>query len=132
MSARMATILLKELRIKIRRVVLFTDSTTNLRWFNSGSCRFTPYVANRVGEVSFDATHWHYVPKLQNPADDLSRGVPASELTAGHRFFTGILVGSADYVARLSRFTGPTWLRPESRSKGGAACIHRHHQSIRM
>jgi hypothetical protein len=91
MSARMASVLLKELRIKIRRVVLFTDSTTNLRWFNSESCRFTPYVANRVGEVleSFDATHWHYVPTLQNPADDLSRGVPASELTADHRFFTG-------------------------------------------
>jgi len=91
MSIWMATIFFKELRIKIRRVVLFTDSTTNLRWFNSGSCRFTPYVANRVGVglESFEATHWHYVPTLQNPADELSRGVPAAKLTAVHRFFHG-------------------------------------------
>ena len=90
-SARMAVTLKKELRIKVRRVVLFTDSTTKLRWFNSASCRFTPYVANRVGEVleSFDAKHWYYVPTLQNPADDLSRGILASELKAGHRFLTG-------------------------------------------
>jgi len=50
-AVRMAKTLLNELRIMIRQVILFTDSTTNLRWFNSESCRFTPYVANRVGEI---------------------------------------------------------------------------------
>jgi hypothetical protein len=91
MSARMAATIVKELRIKIRRVVLFTDSTTNLRWINSRECKFTPYVSSRVGEVMelFDATHWRYVPTLLNPADDISRGLPAEELTVSHRYFTG-------------------------------------------
>ncbi len=91
MSVRMAATI-KELRLKILRVVLFTLST-NLRWFNSESCRFTPYVANRVGEIldTFDATHWHYVPTLQNPAGDVSRGVPAAELDTSHRFFNGLV-----------------------------------------
>ena len=90
-AVRMAKTLLNELRIRIRQVILFTDSTTNLRWFNSESCRFTPYVANRVGEIleSFGAPHWRYVPTLENPADDVSRGIPAAELTADHRFFAG-------------------------------------------
>lgn len=58
-AVRMATTLLKELRIKIRRVVLLTDYTTNLRWFNSESSLFTPHVANKVGEIleSFFTTY---------------------------------------------------------------------------
>ena len=36
-----------------------------------------------------DAAEWRYVPTTQNPADDVSRGLPASEFTTDHRFFTG-------------------------------------------
>lgn len=50
-SARLANVILQELDLKIRRVTLFTDSTTNLRWFNSATCKFTIYVDNRVGEI---------------------------------------------------------------------------------
>ena len=91
MSARMAAAIVKELRIKIRHVVLFTDSTTNLRWINSRECKFTPYVSSRVGEILelYDPPHWRYVPTLLNPADDLSRGLEAEELKVSHRFYTG-------------------------------------------
>jgi hypothetical protein len=87
----MAATIIKELRLKSRRVVLFTDSTTYLRWFNTESCRFASYVANRVGDIldTFDSTQWRYLPTLQNPADDFSRGVPAAELNTSHCFFTG-------------------------------------------
>jgi hypothetical protein len=39
MSVRMATTIIKELCFKILWDVLFTDSTTNLLWFNSKSCQ---------------------------------------------------------------------------------------------
>ena len=48
---RIAKTVLNELRISILHVILFTDSTTNLRWFNSDSCRFTFCVANRDGKI---------------------------------------------------------------------------------
>ena len=81
----------KELRLKIRNVTLFTDSTTNLRWLNASGTVFKAYVGNRIGTILglFGAENWRYVPTLLNPADDISRGVPASELTASHRYFTG-------------------------------------------
>jgi hypothetical protein len=121
-AVRMAKTMLNELRIRIRQVILFTDSTTNSRWFNSESCRFTPYVANRVGEIleSFGAPHWRYVPTLQNPADDVSRGVPAAELTAYQRFFTGPFYGILLLCGRLFKISklllAPRWI-PKSRSR---------------
>ena len=91
LSVRLADVIKRELHIPIRRVILFTDSTTNLRWFNSLHCRFTPYVASRVGEIleSYDATHWRYVETHLKPADDVSRGIAAEEFTVSHRLFTG-------------------------------------------
>jgi hypothetical protein len=122
-AVRMAKTLLNKLRIRIRQVILFTDSTTNLRWFNSESFRFTTYVANRVGEIleSFGAPHWRYVPTLENPANDVSRGIPAAELTADHRFFTGpsfLLDPHATWPAfpDLKLLLGPRWI-PKLRSR---------------
>ncbi len=91
MATRLANTIRKELQFEIRNVILCTDSTTNLRWFNSKDCRFVVYVANRVGEIleSYDASHWRYVPTALNPADDISRGIPAGELKPSHRHFHG-------------------------------------------
>ena len=45
-AKRMGKVVRRDLRIKIRCVIFLTDSTTNLRWFNSKDGRFTPYVGN--------------------------------------------------------------------------------------
>jgi len=91
LGATLADTVKKELRLKIRNVTLFTDSTTNLRWLNASGTVFKAYVGNRIGTILglFGAENWRYVPTLLNPADDISRGVLASELTASHRYFTG-------------------------------------------
>jgi len=58
---------------------------------NANGTVFKAYVGSRIGTILglFGAENWRYVPTLLNPADDISRGVPASELTASHRYFTG-------------------------------------------
>ena len=91
LGATLADTVKKELRLKIRSVTLFTDSSTNLRWLNANGTVFKAYVGSRIGNILglFGAENWRYVPTLLNPADDISRGVPASELTASHRYFTG-------------------------------------------
>ena len=55
MATRLANTIVAETRLKIRRVVMFTDSTTNLRWLNSDLCKFVVYVANQIGEILYNA-----------------------------------------------------------------------------
>ena len=57
--------------------VLWTDSTTVLRYINNETTRYQLFVANRLA-----ATHdgsrkeqWRYVPSSMNAADMVSRGV---------------------------------------------------------
>jgi hypothetical protein len=58
----------KELRLKIRSVTLFTDSSTNLRWLNANGTVFKAYVGSRIGTILglFGAENWRYVPTLLN------------------------------------------------------------------
>ncbi|XP_039310747.1 uncharacterized protein LOC120358929 [Solenopsis invicta] len=72
---------LKSLTCKIESVYLWTDSTIVLAWLQSFSRTWTPFVANRVGEIQQLTTiqDWHHVSSKDNPADLLSRGIsPAS------------------------------------------------------
>ena len=48
-------------------------------------------MANRVGEIreSSEPHQWRHVPGKQNPADDCSRGLSATNLTSNHRWFKG-------------------------------------------
>ena len=91
LAARLVAMILKELDIFIAVISLFTDSITCLRWFYSKDCVFAVYVGNRVGEVLSltEAPWWHYVPTALNPADDISRGIAAADLTITSRYFIG-------------------------------------------
>ena len=51
LGATLADTVKKELRLKIRNVTLFTDSTTNLRWLNASGTVFKAYVGNRIGTI---------------------------------------------------------------------------------
>ncbi|CAM4529069.1 unnamed protein product [Leuciscus chuanchicus] len=90
-GAQMARILKSELTLSIQRVVLWSDSTTVLKWLQSESCRFKVFVGTRVAEIQ-DLTEgdtWRYVDSAQNPADDITRGKPLDTLTPDSRWGQG-------------------------------------------
>ena len=61
----------------------WTDSTIVLQYIDNTEARYHNFVANRVAEIqeTTDAKEWRHVPTQDNPADDASRGVPASSLS---------------------------------------------------
>lgn len=72
------------LSIKVDKVVYGSDSMTVLRWINSSNFKFQVFVANRIGEI-LGAEQWHHVMGKENPADEASRGLTASEMKANSR-----------------------------------------------
>ncbi|XP_045036871.1 uncharacterized protein LOC123477556 [Daphnia magna] len=91
LAARLASVIKLELRLKIDQATFSSDSITVLRWINSPDYRFHVYVGNRIGEILklSESSQWRYVPKTQNPADDVSRGVASTEFSIEQRFITG-------------------------------------------
>ena len=53
-----------------------------LQYIGNVEARYYTFVANRVAEIqdTTNAKEWRHVPTQENPADDVSRGVPASSL----------------------------------------------------
>ena len=80
-----------ELGLNIDSVTFWTDSMTTLQYIQNESTRFHTFVANRVAEIReyTEPEQWHHVPGAVNPADDCSRGLPASLLTSSHRWLRG-------------------------------------------
>ena len=82
LATRQDSLLRRELDLDLARSQYWTDSTIVLRYIANTEARYHTFVANRVAEIQ-EATKfedWHHVPTLDNPADDASRGVPASAL----------------------------------------------------
>ena len=82
LAARQNTLLRKELDLDLGPSTFWTDSTIVLQYINNIEARYHTFVANRVAEIqdTTDAKEWRHVPTQENPADDASRGVPASSL----------------------------------------------------
>ena len=90
-----------ELDIPINRTVLWTDSTTVLKYISNESRRFKPYVANRISIIHEHTTidQWRYVPSLQNPADLASRGLHSSD-TDSFKFW----INGPEFLKRSDEF----------------------------
>ena len=58
-----------------------------LHYIASKEKRFQTYVENRVSVST--PQQWRYVPSAENPADDLSRGLTATEMIENERWFSG-------------------------------------------
>ena len=73
----------KELDLDLGPSTFWIDSTIVLQYINNTEARYHTYVANWVAEIqdTTDAKEWRHVPTQENPADDASRGVPASSLS---------------------------------------------------
>ncbi|KHJ40299.1 Pao retrotransposon peptidase [Trichuris suis] len=70
----------------------WTDSMTVLKRLKIDTRKLKPFVAHRVSEIlaNSEVSQWRHVPGKWNPADDVSRGVPASLLArTSHRWWCG-------------------------------------------
>ena len=77
--------------VKFSGIRFFTDSTITLSWIRKSSAFWKPFVANRVQEIHdlFDPNLFFYVKSAENPADFLSRGMPAESLKENELFWKG-------------------------------------------
>lgn len=69
----------------------WTDSMIVLGWLNTSPSRLKTFVRNRIGEIQnfTSANKWSYVPSKLNPADLVSRGVKADNLTESALWWSG-------------------------------------------
>ena len=88
---RLAQVLRKVLQMSAESITYWTDSTDVLYWIKGQSRTYKPFIANRVSEIHEFSTpqQWRHVPTKENPADDLSRGLKASEMRENCRWCKG-------------------------------------------
>jgi len=91
LAAQLAEKITKALELPMKRVTLWSDSFDVLFWVREQSRRYKTFVANRIGTIQTltQADQWQYVPTKENPADLLSRGVSAKELTERELWWHG-------------------------------------------
>lgn len=76
--------------IPVENIVLWTDSTIVLAWIKSIQ-PLKSFIANRVARILDNTcqTQWRHVPTIDNPADLISRGVPAQSLSDNVLWWNG-------------------------------------------
>lgn len=89
--AKLSNQLLQILNIKISSIHLWTDSTTVLSWLKLPPSELKMFVRNRVYDIQnlLPTASWNYVKTTQNPADYLTRGVDACQLSQLSRWWNG-------------------------------------------
>ena len=90
-STKESSFLQKELSYEDINQFFWTDSIVVLGYISNEARRFHTFVANRVQEIHNHASpdQWHYIDTKENPADDASRGLGASELIRSNRWWNG-------------------------------------------
>ena len=72
-----------ELTLQINQTVHWSDSTSVLGWiYNRNKEQHKMFIANRIYEILEHSrkTEWRYVSTKENPADEGTRGLPASKI----------------------------------------------------
>ncbi|XP_058444243.1 uncharacterized protein LOC131425935 [Malaya genurostris] len=94
-AARLSTQLYKKvsasLKISPTGTYFWTDSTTVLQWLSSSPSRWKTFVANRVSQIQQIApvSNWKHIAGVDNPADDISRGLNPPEIINRLRWWHG-------------------------------------------
>ncbi len=80
-------LLREETDLHVNNLVFFTDSAIVSHYLRNEEKRFCVFVANRVSTISNGSTvnQWHHEPSALNPADDVSRGLTASDITQNNK-----------------------------------------------
>ena len=82
-ASRLRKKLNKELTLQIDQTVHWSDSTSVLGWiYNRNKELHKMFIANRIYEILEQSrkTEWRYVSTKENPADEGTRGLPASKI----------------------------------------------------
>ena len=90
-NARLLKFVAESLTLKVDRVVCWTDSMVTLQWIRGSSSQWKTFVANRVAEIqsTWDPQHWKHCSGEDNPADLLTRGLPAKVLADSKLWWGG-------------------------------------------
>ncbi|XP_018577810.1 uncharacterized protein LOC108916094 [Anoplophora glabripennis] len=81
-AARLKNYIMKNVKLNVKSIYLWTDSKITLRWIIEKPERWKPYVANRVREIQSltKDSVWRHCPGQDNPADLVTRGIKANKL----------------------------------------------------
>jgi hypothetical protein len=69
-------------------IIFFSDSHIVLSWIRNQAREFKPFVSARVAEIQSKSkpAQWRHVPGELNGADDVSRGIPAHQLSGRWKY----------------------------------------------
>ena len=86
-----AKLLIQALRIAVDAVYGWSDSQFTLAWIRRPSSKWKAFVANRVQVIHqrVAPSQWRFCPGSQNPADLVTRGIPASKLRDNKLWWKG-------------------------------------------
>ena len=76
LSAKVSSVVRKELEVSVSRVVFWVDCMIVLFYIRNSTCRFKPFVANRLGLIHelTSIEDWHHVSGVDNPTGIASCG----------------------------------------------------------
>lgn len=91
LAVRQNSLIERELKMNIDRVVYWTDSQTVIKYINNEDARHPVFETNRLTVIrdGSKAEQWKYVPTAQNPADYASRGMRAEQVVSNENWQTG-------------------------------------------
>ena len=90
-AVRLRRFLVEQLPLSLEATYLWSDSSGVFQSMNSSQKRFSVFVANRLAgiEKHSGVSEWRHVPSKSNPADEMSRGLPASTFVRSSPWLTG-------------------------------------------
>lgn len=91
MAARLCKKVQSSLTLQISKCRFWCDSTIVLGWLNTAPTHLKNFVRNRVHEIqeSTGSHTWSYVPSKDNPADLVSRGLKADQISSSSLWWSG-------------------------------------------
>ena len=83
LAVRLSQSILDETRLQFEKVIFLSDSSIVIPWIRSQAREFKPFVSARIAEIQSksEPCQWRHISGEFNVADDVSRGIPAQELT---------------------------------------------------
>lgn len=89
--ARLASRIVPKLKLNIAKKYFWSDSKIVLSWIASPSTKWKTFVAHRIGEIQdlSNITDWAYVKSSENPADIISRGCDAEQISSINLWWNG-------------------------------------------
>ena len=88
LAVRLFNTIKNEMDIKVSTVRFWTDSKMTLQYIRNHSKQLKTFVSNRVAEIHehSDPQNWFHIDGKENPADDCTRGLHPSKISANSRW----------------------------------------------